>query len=88
MKTKYQSYFDFKYKYFNRPEKAKSYRLGQAFLNEHVVNSSMYVILWNCVDDRISEKLIYDLIDMYNWDLMKLEIVREGVTESHPEHFK
>lgn len=79
MKTKYQSYFDFKYKYFNRPKNARSYRLGQAFLNEHVVDSSMYVTLWNCEDDKISEILIYDLIDMYNWDLMKLEIVREGV---------
>lgn len=76
MKT--QSYVDFTHEYYSRFPNS-SYSLGQFFLCRFFKDSSLHCELWNEKDNRVAEDMIYKLILQYNWDLMNLQIVNEGV---------
>lgn len=76
MKT--QSYFDFTHEYYSRFPKS-TYRLGQFWLTRFHKDSTNHSDLWDEMDNRIAEDMIYKLIMKYNWNIMSLQIVNEGV---------
>lgn len=80
--TKHIPYFDIKNFWVKNYSKG-TYRLGQFWLTLTFKKLGQqaesfypkYYRLWNEDDPVLAEDMIYEIIDMYDWDLMSVPVV-------------
>ena len=76
--SKKYSITDFHKDYLEKYNECKDYRIGQFFISLFVKDSSEDFMckLWNELNQEKAYKMIYEVIEKYNWDCYDLPLLR------------